>query len=181
MKVGTPRTRLIVLRGPSASGKSSVAHALRMACERSMAWVGQDVLRRTILRELDRPGGVNVELIEHTARFALDHGYHVVVEGILVTDHYAEMLERLADANRGPSFFYYLDVPFDETVRRHATKPQAAEYGPDTMAEWFRHRDLLPGDREQVIDQHSQLDETVKRILADTGLPLEPGPEPMPA
>ncbi|MBM7789904.1 AAA family ATPase [Tenggerimyces flavus] len=181
MKIGSPRTRLVVLRGPSASGKSSVAHALRMACERSMAWVGQDVLRRTILRERDVPGGINIELIEHTARFALDRGYHVVVEGILDAARYAEMLDRLAAANRGPSFFYYFDVPFDETVRRHATKPEAAVYGPDVMAEWYRDRDLLPGDREQVIDQHSELDATVKRILADTGLPLEPGPEPMPA
>jgi predicted kinase len=178
VRAGTPRTRLVVVRGNSASGKSSVAYALRMACERSMAWVGQDVIRRTILRERDMSGGVNIELIDHTARFALDHGYHVVVEGILGADRYAEMLQRLAVANRGPSYFYYLDVSFEETVRRHATKPQAVEYGPDVMAEWYRDRDLLPNGVETIIDQHSSLDATVKRILTDTGLPLGPGPEP---
>jgi len=179
MRVGTTRTRLVVVRGNSASGKTTVARAVRMACDRSMAWIGQDVIRRDILRERDVPGGVNIELIEHTARFALDHGYHAIVEGIMGADHYAEMIERLAADHRGPSFFYYLDVPFEETVRRHATKPQAAEYGPETMTEWYRHRDLLPSGVETVIGQDSSLEDTVKRILTDTGLPLSPHPEPL--
>jgi hypothetical protein len=145
-----------------------------------MAWVGQDVIRRTILRERDVPGGVNVDLIEHTARFALDHGYHVVVEGIMYADRYGAMLHRLAAANRGPAHFYYFDIPYEETVKRHATKPQAEEFGREQMAEWYRHRDLLPGNVEAIIDQHSTFDDTVKRILTDTALPLELGPESMP-
>jgi chloramphenicol 3-O-phosphotransferase len=94
VKVGSEDTRLIVLRGNSASGKSSVAAGLRERFGRGLAVVAQDNLRCTV------------------ARCALDAGFHVVVEGILAAD-------------RGPTRHYYLDVPFDEPLARHATKPIA--------------------------------------------------------
>lgn len=56
MTVGSAQTRLIVLRGNSGSGKSSVAMVLREAYGRGLAWVSQDLIRRIILRERDRPG-----------------------------------------------------------------------------------------------------------------------------
>ena len=51
MSIGSDETRLIVLRGNSGSGKSTVAKALREAYGRGVAWVSQDLIRRTILRE----------------------------------------------------------------------------------------------------------------------------------
>lgn len=62
MTIGSDRTRLIVLRGNSGSGKSTVATALREAYGHGVAWVSQDLIRRTILKEQDRPGGVNIGL-----------------------------------------------------------------------------------------------------------------------
>ncbi|MFF4041395.1 hypothetical protein [Streptomyces sp. NPDC001816] len=47
--VGTEDTRLVVLRGNSASGKSSVAAGLREKFGRGLALVGQDNLRRIVL------------------------------------------------------------------------------------------------------------------------------------
>lgn len=41
--VGSEQTRLVVLRGNSGSGKSTVAKALRAACGQEMAWVSQDL------------------------------------------------------------------------------------------------------------------------------------------
>lgn len=81
MTVGAPDTRLIVLRGNSASGKSSVAAGLRERFGRGLALVAQDNLRRIVLRERDRPGAANIGLIDTVARYALDAGYHVVLEG----------------------------------------------------------------------------------------------------
>ncbi|MFI2207142.1 kinase [Streptomyces sp. NPDC020192] len=95
--VGTEETRLVVLRGNSASGKSSVAAGLRERFGRGLALVGQDNLRRIVLRERDRPGAANIGLIDLTARYALDAGFHVVVEGILYADRYGDMLAALRD------------------------------------------------------------------------------------
>jgi predicted kinase len=168
--VGTERTRLVVVRGNSGTGKSSVAAGIRERFGRGLALVGQDNLRRIVLRERDRPGAANIGLIDLTARYALDAGYHVVVEGILYADHYGEMLTRLRADHRGPTHAYYLHVPFEQTLLRHATKPIAREVGEAQLRDWYRELDLLPGGVETVIGADSTLSETVDRIMLDTGL-----------
>ncbi|WP_217168897.1 AAA family ATPase [Streptomyces sp. AC512_CC834] len=171
--VGSEDTRLVVVRGNSASGKSSVAAGLRERFGRNLAIVGQDNLRRIVLRERDRPGGANIGLIDLTTRYALDNGFHVVIEGILYADRYGAMLHDLVRAHRGVTRCYYLDVPFATTVFRHATKPDAAYLArvtEDHLRDWYRERDLLPDAVETVIDAASTLDETVQRIMRDTGL-----------
>jgi hypothetical protein len=65
--------KLIVLRGNSASGKTSVATGIRDRYGRGIAIVSQDNLRRTVLRERDTPGGANIGLIDAVTRYALDH------------------------------------------------------------------------------------------------------------
>ncbi|MFF8263689.1 AAA family ATPase [Streptomyces virginiae] len=171
--MGSGETRLVLLRGNSASGKSSVAAGIRDRFGRGVALVGQDNLRRTVLRERDVPGGANIGLIDTVARRALDAGYHVVVEGILYADRYGDMLLGLLGDHRGVSRCYYLDVPLEETLTRHASKTD-----PDLLAQvtdrelraWYRERDLLPGGVETVVGAHSALTETVERIMRDTGL-----------
>ena len=59
---GTEPAKLIVLRGNSASGKTSVATGIRNRDGRGIAIVSQDNLRRTVLRERDTPGGRMVYL-----------------------------------------------------------------------------------------------------------------------
>ncbi|MFD0068502.1 AAA family ATPase [Streptomyces sp. NPDC056637] len=171
--VGTEDTRLVVVRGNSASGKSSVAASLRERFGRNLAIVGQDNLRRIVLREHDRPGGANIGLIDLTARYALDNGFHVVVEGILYADRYGAMLQDLVRAHRGVTRCYYLHVPFEETVLRHATKPDAeylAHVNETHLRDWYREMDLLPDALETVIDASSALDDTVRQILRESGL-----------
>jgi predicted kinase len=162
--------RLIVIRGNSASGKSAVADEIRRRHGRGLAIVGQDNLRRQVLREWDVPGAANIDLIDLTARFALGRGFHVIVEGILHADHYGRMLAALIADHAHRAGAYYLDVPWAETLRRHATKSQAAEYGEREMRGWYRERDLLPGGLEQIIPVASALDETVRRIMTESGL-----------
>ena len=168
--VGSEETRLVVLRGNSASGKSSVAAGIRERFGRGLALVGQDNLRRIVLRERDRPGAANIGLIDTVARYALDAGYHVVVEGILYADRYGDMLARLRADHRGPTHAYYLHVPFAQTLGRHATKPIANEVGESQLRDWYRELDLLSGGVETVVGPDSTLSETVDRIMIDTGL-----------
>ncbi|WP_371674937.1 AAA family ATPase [Streptomyces sp. NBC_01276] len=173
MTVGSAGTRLVVVRGNSASGKSSVAAGIRDRFGRGLALVGQDNLRRTVLRERDRPGAANIGLIDSVARYALDAGYHVLVEGILSADRYGTMLTRLLADHRGVSGCYYLDIPMAETLLRHATKADLAYRAQVTereLRDWYRERDLLPGGVETVIGPDSTLDGTVDLIMRETGL-----------
>ena len=171
-------TRLIILRGNLASGKSSTAAEIRRRHgRRDLAIVGQDSLRRDVLREHDVPGGANIGLIDLVARYALSHGFHAIVEGIFSTDHYAKMLTALIDDHQGLTRCYYFDVPFDETLRRHATKPQAGEYGAAEMRAWYRELDLMPGGIEQIIPAEMPQDKIVRRIMADSGLTAQAAQE----
>jgi predicted kinase len=169
-KVGTGSTRLIVLRGNSASGKSAVANRVRERAGRGIAIVGQDLMRRQVLWEKDAPDGLNIGLIDTVARYALDYGYHVIIEGILKSHRYGAMLQSLRDDHRGHSSFFYWDLSFEETLRRHATKPQATEYGEVEMRPWFRAGDLLPFVTETIVTESSTLDESVDLVIASSGL-----------
>lgn len=162
--------RLVLLRGNSASGKSTVARSLRAAYGRGLAIVEQDNVRRIVLRERDVPGGANIGLIDLMARYALDHGFHVVVEGILYADRYGDMLTALMRDHKGIARAYYFDIPFDVTLERHATKPIAGKVGEAELRDWWRPRDLLPGGLEEIIDEHSTVEQNTMRILTDCGL-----------
>ena len=64
----------------------------------------------------------------------------------------------------------YLDIPWEETLRRHATKPQAAEYGADLMREWFKPLDLLPQVTEHRFDETLSLDDMADQVMTRAGL-----------
>ena len=169
---------LVCIRGNSGSGKSTLSLMLRDAYGgRGVAVVEQDYIRRKLVHERDQPGAANIDLIGTVVRHCLRAGIHTVLEGILDAGRYGEMLDDLHRDYTGPQHWYYLDIPYEETLRRHATKPQAHEYGAAEMADWYRHRDLLPGGREHVIDADSTAEQSLTRILTDTRLlTLRPTP-----
>jgi len=152
-------TKLVVVRGNSGSGKSTVTREVRRRYGRGCALIEQDYLRRILLREHDDTGlaGLAPRLIGTTARLALDSGYHVVLEGILHTSRYGPMLHDLIATHRGDSHVYYLDVAFAETIRRHATRPQAADFTPEQMRDWFAPGDVLGIAGEHVVPESSTL------------------------
>lgn len=158
---------LVVLRGPSGSGKSTTAMALRRAAGRGVAVVGQDVIRRDLLRERDRPGAANIDLIALNVNFCLGRGYDVILEGILPAVRYGSMIRGLISDHPGPSFVYLYAIPFPETLRRHATKPNADEFGPNEMAAWYQEQDVLGVPGEQLIGPDESQAETVTRIVTD--------------
>jgi predicted kinase len=166
-RTGTPETSLVVLRGNSGSGKSTIARTLRARLRGRVAWVEQDYLRRVVLHEHDIPNGLNIGLISQTVRYALDHGCDVILEGILHAPHYAEMLRSLGDDHLGRTLWYWFNVSFDETLRRHATRPQASAFGADDMRRWYRERNPLEFVTETSIPQEWTIDQAVERILAD--------------
>nr|WP_239163556.1 kinase [Actinoplanes rishiriensis] len=99
------------------------------------------------------------------ARAALEAGYHVVLEGILHTGQYGGPLRDLIAEHAGLSFTYWLDVSFDETVRRHRRRPEPIPVTAEDMRAWYTPLDLLGVAGEQVIDEASGFEDTVSTIL----------------
>ena len=90
--------------------------------------VSQDVVRREILGTRDVADNPSIGLIDLVARYALGRGRHVIVEGALHAPRYGAMLRSLVADHQGVSRAYVMDVPFEETLRRHATKAEADEF-----------------------------------------------------
>ncbi|MEU1683958.1 kinase [Micromonospora sp. NPDC005707] len=168
---GSPDTILVCVRGNSGSGKSSIGRELRRRYGRGCALVEQDYLRRILLRERDLLGGAAPALIGQTVRFGLDHGYHVVLEGIMHTSRYRSMLTSLRDGHRGRSLFCYLDVSLPETLRRHLTRPQAGEFTAEHMSGWYAAHDVLGWPDELVLPETTGLHEAVEAIATAAELP----------
>jgi predicted kinase len=165
------KPKLVVIRGNSGSGKSSVGRLLQRRYDRSCALIEQDHLRRIVLRERDVEGGLAPQLVEHVARFALDHGRHVVLEGILAAARYRSMISNLVRDHKGAAYVFYLDVPLEETLRRHAQRPQASEFTGQDMCAWYLPRDVLGMDCERVIGPLPTLEALEDLIARHAGFP----------
>jgi len=170
-----------VLRGNSGAGKSTIARRVRSRLTGCVAWVEQDYVRRVVLHEHDVPDGLNIGLISQTVRYALDHECDVILEGILYAARYAEMLRALRDDHRGRTLWYWFDISFEETLRRHATRPQSQEFGADAMRHWYRARDPLPFATETLVPEAWTVDQTVDRISSDMQSGFSPRPVLEPA
>jgi adenylylsulfate kinase-like enzyme len=162
------KNRLIVIRGNSGSGKSTLAKELRLRMVElgvNTALIGQDYIRRVVLMESDVEGGNNIDLIEKIVNFSFDRGYSVILEGILASKRYGVMLTGLI--TRFDSHVYYMDISFEETLRRHETKDNAHEFGEKEMCQWWIEKDMVRCEGEKVITEEMSLDESIKLILND--------------
>lgn len=172
--IGDTQTRLILIRGNSGTGKSALALAIRNSLPRGVAIIGQDLLRRNVLHVLDTKPSLAADYIEISARFALDRGLHVVVEGILREDIYGDMLRRMISSHQGLTRCYRYKISFQETLNRHITKPNAAEFGENEMRQWWQDDDELVGVEETIIGPDQLLVDTVAMVIDDCGWrPLE--------
>ena len=168
--MSTPTPRLIFLRGNSGSGKTTVAARLQQVRPHgSLLRLGQDAVRRDMLRVRDTEGNAAVDWLRRLTLMGLEEGRSVVVEGILHSERYGHLLLELQAHHSGPTLAYRWDIPWEETLRRHATKPNAGDFGAEAMGEWWRDSDPVPGLGERVIGPLESLEATVARIVGDCG------------
>lgn len=158
---------LIILRGNSGCGKTSTARLLQRQLGYGTMLVSQDVVRREMLRVKDIENNPAIQLIYDLCMYGNNVGYTVILEGILSNKKYGAMLHRLLDDFQGEKLIYYFDVSFEETVRRHATKPNAHEFGESEMRQWWKDQDVLSVPGEQRIGEQLSQAEIVDLIHRD--------------
>lgn len=166
----------MILRGNSGSGKTTLAQKLQLAMGRGTANIGQDHFRRVVLREHDVRDGDSIAFIANSVRYCLAIGYHVICEGILIADHYGQMLRDLVAGHPGFCHVFYLDVPLEETLRRHEGRPMRKDVEPDKLRQWYVPHDVLDVDGEIVIDGGRDIEATLADVLAAIG-PVPARPE----
>lgn len=166
-------TKLVVIRGSSGSGKTTIAKALRERMREPIALVERDYFQRTVLNQTD--AGTHPEtaaLVDEVVRFSLSHGFHVVLDGIMNTLTYGPTLERLYIDYPDRVTFFAFDLEFEETLRRHSTRSLASEFGETEMRQWFRGWQPLGFLGEERITKTESVEQIVERIAVASGLPL---------
>lgn len=157
-------TQLIIIRGNSGSGKSSVAKAVRAKLDGKTALIEQDYFRRHILNEKESAQDSDIQdFILQSVQFAVGRKYTVVLEGIFPSKKYNEMFLKLARDFSHLAF--YLDVSFEETLCRHKTKPNCDEFGYQAMKDWYVPKDYLGVLEEIIIPEKSSLNSTVDMVV----------------
>ncbi|WP_084243583.1 kinase [Planomicrobium okeanokoites] len=137
------KTKLIILRGNSGSGKTTIAKSLQGRFGDGTLLVSQDVVRRDMLSVRDRKGNLSLDLIRQITEYGKGKCEFVILEGILLKERYGEMLMDLIRFYEGNADVYYFDLPFEKTVERHQSRALADVFGEDLLRAWWRAKDYL--------------------------------------
>jgi len=162
--------QIIILRGNSASGKSTVAKALQQKIGRGTFLVSQDYVRREMLFSQTGQHSQAVVLLKNLIEYGFHHCEITILDGILTAATYDSLFKRIKELFDGNIFAYYFDIPFEETLNRHSQKPYANEVGEAKLREWWQANDLLSNIDEKIITKDSSITETVEFIYNDMKL-----------
>ncbi len=59
---------------------------------------------------------------------------------------------------------FYYDLLFEETLQRHATKPNKADFGEQDMKRWWKEKDFIHIILEKIITKNFSVSDTVDMI-----------------
>ncbi|MCX6727887.1 MAG: AAA family ATPase [Candidatus Saccharibacteria bacterium] len=159
--------RLIIIRGNSCSGKSTIAKRLKVEMGQGTLLVPQDVVRRDMLGIKDTAGNPSIQLIHDIVLSGKSMQYDVILEGILSVKKYGKMLHELIAEFNNNTHAYYFDIPFEETIQRYKTKPNRAGYSEEHLKLWWKDKDYLNIKHEQKITASMSEDQIIAKILQD--------------
>jgi thymidylate kinase len=158
--------KLFVIRGNSGSGKTSLARLLQNKLGSGTLLLSQDTIRREMLNTPDGPDAPAAELLEQLLQWGGQHADAVILEGILPAEWYGSVFDTAAETF-DKIYAYYYDLPFEETLRRHALSPHAADFSEPEMRRWFRPRDLIGSIPETILTADVSLESAAERIISD--------------
>jgi adenylate kinase family enzyme len=164
-------SKLVILRGNSGSGKSTIAKALFEQAKEPTALIEQDHYRFTF-----KPAGGTLnsktihKMIKANVLIALSENYDVILEGIFNVKSWKVIFDEIFEIHPKNNFIFYFDISFEETIKRHRTKPNKDEWSEKDMKDWYNSKDFMNYDFEYVIEEKSTKNETIKKIKETTKL-----------
>lgn len=94
------KPKLIIIRGNSGSGKTTVATKLRNKLGHNIILISQDVIRRDILRVKDGQGNMALPLMLELLEYGYQHCEITILEGIFRFEWYKALERTKSIANR---------------------------------------------------------------------------------
>lgn len=155
-------SKIIIIRGNSGSGKTTVAKELQKKLGHGVMLISQDVVRREMLYVKDRPNNKAIDLIQTLISFSHEHCDIAILEGILNAELYERVFTTIEKLYKNNIYAYYFDLPFEETLKRHLKKINAGDFGEAEMRRWWKEKDYLPNIVEKKLS-----DEMSKEYIID--------------
>ena len=156
--------KLIILRGNSGSGKSTIAKELQSKFGQSTMLISQDEIRRNMLNVDDGENTPALPLMKELLIYGSKHSDIVILEGIMNADWYKSLFELAIQVYGTEVFAYYFDLPFEESVKRHLTRAKCQEFGAKEMRRWWREKDFSNILHETSITAEKDMENIVKDI-----------------
>lgn len=157
--------RLVILRGNSGSGKTTVAKMLQEKFGPNTMLISHDMVRMQILHVWSAEGvRKSLPLMIALLRYGRRNSEITILEGILPSEDYKPLFEAALEEYGENIFSYYYDISFEETLRRHQTKPNRDEFGEADMRRWWKEKDFLEIIPQTVLDEDVRLEEAVELI-----------------
>ena len=156
--------KLIILRGNSGSGKSTIAKEVQKKIGSNTMVIAQDVIRRDMLWVKDGENTLALPLMKELLRYGYQNSDVVILEGIMYADWYRPLFELAVQLYGTEVYAYYFDLPFEETLKRHQTKPNCHEFGEAAMRRWWRDKDFSDVLDEVKIMPESSIEDIVEDI-----------------
>jgi adenylate kinase family enzyme len=164
-------SKLIILRGNSGSGKSTVAKALFEQVTKPAVLIEQDYYRFIF-----KPAGGTLnsktihKMIKANVLAALKDNYDLILEGIFNVKSWKVIFDEIFEIHPKDNFIFYFDISFGETIKRHRTKPNKDEWSEADMKDWYNPRDFMGYEFEYVIEEKSSKNEIIKKIKKTAGI-----------
>ena len=114
--------KLVILRGNSGSGKTTVARALQRKIGFNTMLISQDEIRRNMLWVKDGIDTKALPLMIELLKYGNEHSDIVILEGIMYDEWYNPLFNVANELYGANVYSYYFNIPFEETVRRHQTR-----------------------------------------------------------
>ena len=134
--------KLIILRGNSGSGKSTIAKELQHRLGQNTMIISQDEIRRNMLNVKDGEDTPALPLMKELLIYGSKHSDFVILEGIMNRVWYKPLFELAVRLYGTEVYAYYFDLTFEETLRRHRTRTKCNEFGEEAMRRWWREKDF---------------------------------------
>lgn len=164
--------KLIVLRGPSGAGKSTVAKFLHERVTNKTALVEQDYYRYVMFNNLDSDLEAPRYVMFAGIQAALNHGYDVIVEGFMGMGKYKPYFDALLAQHPTENHFFYFDIAFEESVRRHKTRLKSEGLNESKMHELYLRSSPSGYLNEQIIGENASKEYACSLIAKTSNLHL---------
>lgn len=160
--------KIIILRGNSGSGKSTVARSLQRFFGLHTLMISQDNVSRDMIYALEGKDQESISLLMHLVDFGFKNNEITIMDGIFKKDKYEALLHHVKNLYGNDNIYaYYFDLPFEETLKRHQTRWKKSQFGEEKMKKWWSNKDYIGFIEEKIITKDLEKEEIINLIIND--------------